>query len=205
MVLNVIANHSWDGAYTSKSPAERSWTQDSPTESLGFITPLQLPTNTPIIDVGGGSSHLVDALLERKFTNITVLDISSAALAEAKARTNSEIVHWTVADITRWNPPQQFGLWHDRAVFHFLVDSEQQQDYLKTVKHGTQSGSYIVMATFAPDGPEMCSGLPVRRWAADELANFFTKDFSLLKTERNLHTTPWGSTQSFTWLVLRRN
>jgi hypothetical protein len=200
----------WEDAYRKKLPTERSWTQDIPSESLHYIDQLSLPSSTPIIDVGGGSSHLAEQLLSRNFTDISVLDISDSALHESKLRIeqshpNQKMVQWIAADITMWSPPRTYGLWHDRAVFHFLVDTQQQKQYVQTVESATQSGAYVIMGTFALDGPEMCSGLSVQRWSSSSLAAMFADNFSTLESRVQPHITPWGSTQSFTWLVLQRN
>lgn len=200
----------WEDAYRNKLPSERSWTQDIPSESLQYIDQLSLPCSTPIVDIGGGSSHLAEQLLHKNFADISVLDISKSALQESKLRVeelhpDQKMIQWIAADITTWSPPRTYGLWHDRAVFHFLVDTQQQQQYVRTVENATQSGAHVIMSTFAMDGPEMCSGLPVQRWSSLSLAAMFADNFSTLESRVQQHITPWGSTQSFTWLVLRRN
>lgn len=200
----------WEDAYQNKLPSERSWTQDIPSESLQYIDQLSLPCSTPIIDIGGGGSHLAEQLLHKNFADISVLDISKSALQESKLRVeelhpDQKMIQWIAADITTWSPPRTYGLWHDRAVFHFLVDTQQQQQYVRTVANATQSGAHVIMSTFAMDGPEMCSGLPVQRWSSLSLAAMFADNFSTLESRVQQHITPWGSTQSFTWLVLRRN
>ena len=198
----------WEATYAAKSETERSWTQPVPAESLAFITDAGAPLDGPIIDIGGGASRLVDELLARQHTDITVLDISAAALAEARRRISETVaeanVHWIVADLTEWTPQRGYAVWHDRAVFHFLVEPDDQEAYVAAASEGVVEGGSLILATFAPAGPEQCSGLPVRRWSADQLAARFAEHFELVKSAVISHTTPWGSTQPFTWVLLRR-
>jgi len=199
----------WDPDYATKSEAERSWSQGQPLESLAAIDRLGLPHAAPLLDVGGGASRLVDALLERGFDDVTVLDISQRALDEARSRiaaaSRAEHAHWIVTDVCGWAPSRRFGLWHDRAAFHFLTTPDEQAAYLIALRAGTAPGSYVIMATFAPDGPGFCSGRPVQRWSAEALAAFLGGDFTPLSAEQHSHTTPWGVLQSFTWATFVRN
>ena len=194
---------SWKVAYTEKTETERSWTQPVPSESLEIIDSLHLSSDAAIIDVGGGASYLVDNLRQRGFTNITLLDISPDALAESRDR-NGEALTYIATDITKWTPQQTYDLWHDRAVFHFLTESQQQDAYIQALTAATHSGSHAVIATFAPDGPDMCSGLPVQRWSAEDLAHRFAENFTMLSNVRHEHTTPWGTVQPFAFVVLKR-
>lgn len=193
----------WKVAYGDKTESERSWTQLVPSDSLGIIDSLHLSSDAAIIDVGGGASYLVDNLRQRGFLNITLLDISPDALAESRVR-NGETLTYIATDITQWTPQHMYDLWHDRAVFHFLTESQQQDAYIQALTAATHSGSHAVIATFAPDGPDMCSGLPVQRWSAEDLAHRFAENFTMLSSERHEHTTPWGSVQPFTFVVLKR-
>lgn len=200
----------WNATYSSKSVDERSWSQSVPAESLAAIERAQLAPQDPIIDIGGGASLLVDALLAHGHTDVTVLDIAEAALAEARARLAGSPaaahVEWIAADITMWSPPRQYALWHDRAVFHFLVESAQQDAYVHAARQGVRPGGRLVLATFAPSGPEQCSGLPVQRWSVAQLADRFSVGFDVIASAEHVHTTPWGSTQPFTWVeFLRRS
>ena len=193
----------WMAAYAEKSENERSWTQPLPSDSLAVIDSIGLDTSAAVIDVGGGASYLVDNLTARGFSDVTLLDLSPAALEESRAR-NGGSVTYVAHDVTTWMPPRTYALWHDRAVFHFLVDDERQEAYLRTVLAGTAPGSHLVLATFAPDGPESCSGLPVRRWSADGLEARFGGHFDPVARSRSEHTTPWGSVQPFTFVHLVR-
>lgn len=199
----------WDNAYVAKAVDERSWTQPSPKESLHHIAESGVTKDAEIIDIGSGSSTLVDELLTSGFTHVSVLDISHSALVEVKERLTANgldptAVQWLCEDITSWTPQKKYKLWHDRAVFHFLTSPEEQHHYLKAVNAGTESGSHIVMGTFAPTGPESCSGLPVTRWSVEKLQQFFGEHYELVSGQLITHTTPWGSTQDFTWLHLKR-
>ena len=193
----------WDSAYSAKNESERSWTQSIPVESLTIIDSFGLPTDTPVIDIGGGASYLVDNLVSRGFTDVTLLDISPAALAESRSR-NGDAVTYVSADITGWQPVRTYGLWHDRAVFHFLTTREEQAEYHRALASGTHPGSHLIVATFAPDGPEMCSGLPVRRWSVEQLAESFGAHYAVRSWSRVEHTTPWGSVQPFTFVHFQR-
>jgi len=199
----------WESAYRSKQASERSWTQEVPDESIELIERARLGRDEPIIDIGGGSSKLVDNLILRGFSDVTVLDISPSAIAESRARVESisgaqRCVDWIVADMTSFSPPRTYALWHDRAVFHFLVDPLDQARYVTCATGAVQSGGALIIATFSPEGPEMCSGLPVRRWSPDELAALFVDDFDAVEHFQRDHHTPWGATQSFTWMLMRR-
>lgn len=196
----------WDGVYSNKSEAERSWSESVPAASLELITDAGMQLSDAIMDVGGGASRLVDALLERKFTDLTVLDLSSTALEQAAARLGAQApgVDWITADIRQWRPERQYRLWHDRALFHFLTAEQDRSAYQETLRQAVASGGCAILAAFAEDGPERCSGLPVRRYSADALAEAAGRDFSLIKSRRVEHHTPWGSIQPFLYGLFRR-
>ena len=198
-----MTNNHWNLAYATKAVNERSWTEPIPHDSLRFISECNVASDAPIIDIGGGASLLVDELVNQKYSNVTLLDISSTAIEETRHRLGDRATY-ICADITTWSPPHTYALWHDRAVFHFLTTEEDQLAYRRAVINGTTTGSIILIAAFAPTGPESCSGLPVQRWSQHDLAEFFIDDFTVLETHESIHTTPWGSTQPFTWLVAKR-
>ena len=193
----------WDDAYGEKVESERSWTQLVPTDSLAIIESIDLDRSSPVIDIGGGASYLVDNLLALGHTDVTLLDIAQDALHESRGR-NGNAVTYVAADITTWQPPRTWMLWHDRAVFHFLTGDEQQEAYVRALLAGTTVGSHVVIATFALDGPDSCSGLPVQRWSAVDLAARFGNAFDTFSMSRSEHTTPWGSVQPFTFVHLVR-
>ncbi len=194
----------WDKAYTEKSETQVSWFQEVPARSLAMIAAAS-PQGS-VIDVGGGASRLVDALLEAGRADVTVLDISQAALDRARARLGEKAarVDWICADITRWQPARQWDVWHDRAVFHFLTERPAQDAYIAALTAATRPGAAVILSTFAPDGPERCSGLPVQRYGAADLAARLGTRFALYDEAQERHVTPWGSTQSFTYAAFRR-
>lgn len=196
----------WEQVYSEKAPSSVSWYQENPEPSLRALGRIHASPHSSMIDVGGGASNLVDALLERGWKDITVLDIAAPALAAAKSRLGEAAseVDWQVADITAWHPEREYDVWHDRAVFHFLTEADQRAAYLRAVGDGLSAAGYLIIATFALDGPEKCSGLPVQRYDADSLARELGPSFKLLEGWREEHTTPWGSRQAFTWCIFRR-
>lgn len=196
----------WDEVYRTKAPDSVSWYQPTPEPSLRALDELRLPVTASLIDVGGGASSLVDRLVERGWPDLTVLDIAAPALDLAKARLGDETarVAWVIDDVTAWRPERQYDAWHDRAVFHFLTELEQRLAYRRALETGTAPGSAVIIATFAPDGPERCSGLPVQRYDAAALVREFSSVFALERDWREEHTTPNGGRQSFQWCVFRR-
>lgn len=197
----------WEGVYTSKGEKEVSWYQDNPAPSLDLIALTGASRGTTIVDIGGGASRLVDRLLAQNFERVTVLDLSAAALDTAKARLgeSAKKVRWEVADITQWNPPARYDLWHDRAALHFLNQPADQSAYAERVKRAVNPGGYVIIGTFAPDGPERCSGLPVVRHDAASLSQILGPDLELIDTRRHDHVTPWGSVQRFQFSTFRRS
>lgn len=196
----------WDRVYSDKAPSEVSWFQNEPRASLDALDRCGVSATTPFVDIGGGASNLVDVLLTRGWTDVTVVDIAAPALVAAQARLGDEAVRvqWEVADITSWNPPRQYGVWHDRAVFHFLTEPEQQAEYRRALLAGTAPAAHVIIATFAPEGPEKCSGLPVQRYDAASLSAALGGEFTLLGDWREEHLTPWGAAQKFVWCVFQR-
>ncbi len=202
----VLVDH-WQAIYRDKSEAQTSWFRAHLDESLRLIDELHLPAATPLIDVGGGRSTLADDLLARGFVDVTVLDIAESALAAMRERLGADAarLHWLVADITEAAlPAARYGLWHDRAVFHFLVDEVARKRYVARAAASVRVGGHAIIATFAADGPERCSSLRVRRYDADALAAEFQPAFDCVAVAREEHRTPWGDTQPFTYVVLRR-
>lgn len=199
----------WDKAYAEKSENQLSWFQEVPARSLAMIAAAS--PHGSVIDVGGGASRLMDALLEAGHADVTVLDISQAALDHARTRLGSRAaaVRWICADITQWAPDRSWpgktwDVWHDRAVFHFLTEPEAQDAYIAALTMATRPGAAVILSTFAPDGPERCSGLPVQRYGPASLAARLGGDFALYDQAAERHVTPWGSTQEFTYAAFRR-
>ena len=195
----------WERVYTTKGENEVSWFQDNPASSLELIAAVGATPATAIIDIGCGASRLVDGLLAKGFRALTMLDLSGAALKAAKSRlgAQSENVNWIVADATLWDPTEAYDIWHDRATFHFLTEENDRVAYIERMKKALRAGGHAIVATFAPDGPERCSGLPVMRYDAQHLRQTLGQGFELIETRRHTHTTPWGSTQSFQFSVFR--
>jgi SAM-dependent methyltransferase len=195
----------WQSVYTTKGEREVSWFQETPAPSLELLALIGASRRDAVIDIGGGASRLVDSLVSRGFEDVTVLDVSPAALAAAKARLAGEAdrVQWIVADVTTWAPSRAYDVWHDRATFHFLVDSADQGAYVERLRRALRRGGYAVIGTFAPDGPERCSGLAVVRWDAASLGALLGPDFVLLDARPHEHATPRGAKQRFQFATFR--
>ena len=178
-----------------------------PQRSLDLIARTHLPKDAKILDVGGGDSLLVDELVARGYTDITVLDLSRAAINRARHRLGDAAtgrVTWLEGDILEADlPREEFDIWHDRAVFHFLTGAKERESYIQKVRSAVYSGGHVIVATFAEDGPTRCSGLPVERYSATELHDTFGSDFLLVESDRELHHTPSGVEQSFTYCWCR--
>jgi SAM-dependent methyltransferase len=201
------SKHHWETVYGRKAPAEVSWFQEHAELSLKLIQNAKIPVTAAIIDVGGGASVLVDDLLAHGYENVTVLDISGAALAVARARLDDrgEKIRWLESDILGADLPLHgYDVWHDRAVFHFLTAPEDRQAYIELVLHTVKPGGLVLVATFAEDGPTECSGLPVMRYSADELHDAFGEPFILLGHEKESHKTPAGKEQQFVYCLCRK-
>jgi len=198
-------NH-WQKVYTTRKPTELSWYQPTAVLSLSMIRRVAPDHSAAIIDVGGGASTLVDGLLADGYDRVTVLDVSAAALAEASARLAKDAarVTWIEADVLDTAlPASAYDVWHDRAVFHFLTESADRKRYVEQVRASVRLGGYVMVATFAADGPTKCSGLEVARYAPQELHGQFGSDFELLESAREEHHTPAGSIQPFVYCLCR--
>jgi SAM-dependent methyltransferase len=196
----------WENVYTTKGEKEVSWFQENPAPSVELIGLTRLSEDAAIVDIGGGASRLVDDLLARKFRHLTVLDLSGTALAAAKERLGESgaDVRWVIADVTKWEPTRTYDLWHDRAAFHFLADHADQSAYVDRAKRAVKPGGHVIIGTFAPDGPERCSGLPIVRHDADTLAKILGSDFVLTDSRQHDHATPWDAIQRFQFSTFRR-
>jgi SAM-dependent methyltransferase len=195
----------WQNIYTTKGEAEVSWFEETPTESLRLLQLVGAQPSSAIIDVGGGASRLVDNLLAKGFENLTVLDLSAAALDSARARLGDkgDAVKWIVADVTEWLPTDTYDVWHDRVVFHFLTSEKEQRAYIKRLKQALKPGGHVIIGTFALDGPEKCSGLAVARHSAESLSALLAPDFDLIDSSRHEHITPWQAVQKFQFSTFR--
>lgn len=198
----------WDGVYASKESVETSWYQPSAGTSMRLLAAANAAAGAEpgaAVDVGAGTSTLVDELLAAGWSPVTVLDVSAAALEQTRDRlAGGGAVRFVVSDILDWRPVDVFDAWHDRAVFHFLTAPEDQARYVAAAGRAVRPGGVLVIGTFAPDGPEQCSGLAVARHDVAGLSALFASDFELLAGEAEVHRTPWGAEQPFTWASFRR-
>ncbi|MEO6850256.1 MAG: class I SAM-dependent methyltransferase [Mucilaginibacter sp.] len=194
----------WDQVYKTKAPEQVSWTQTVPRTSLDFIHEFQLSENSSIIDVGGGDSNLVDFLLQEGFKDITVLDISEIAIKKAKARLGrkGDLVKWVVSDITEFKTDQTYDLWHDRATFHFLTKDTEIAAYLQIA--GKVVSNYMIVGTFSENGPDKCSGLPVKQYTEDQLQSELNRDFEKVKCINEDHVTPFKIKQNFLFCSFKK-
>lgn len=195
----------WEKVYAGKAPEAVSWYQPRPALSLELVTTAGIRPQDPVIDVGGGASTFVDHLLDAGFSAVTVLDLSAAALERVRVRLGERAsqVRWLEGDVTRLQDPTRFVLWHDRAVFHFLVEPADRAAYVDSLRRSIAPGGAVIIATFALDGPEKCSGLPVMRHDEASLQYELGPDFELLEARRETHLTPWRAEQRFLYARFR--
>lgn len=196
----------WNGVYGARTEAEVSWFQETPEPSLDLLRLIGASSGDAIIDIGGGASRLVDYLLNEGFENVTVLDLSETALTTARNRLGERgsNVIWITSDVTTWEPGELYEVWHDRAALHFLTERADQASYVKRLKKALRVGGHAIIGTFALDGPEKCSGLPVVRHDANSLSALLGPEFVLIDTRRHEHTTPSSSVQMFQFSTYHR-
>ena len=189
----------WGNVYQEKSPSELSWYQKESKLSMELIRYTNVASNEAIIDVGGGASVLVDHLVKECYTNLSVLDISENALASAKKRLgdSAKSIEWIVSDITQFDAPQKFSLWHDRALFHFLTDPSDREIYVKTLKNAIKPEGHLIIATFAIGGPGKCSGLEIVQYDSEKMISEIGDNFQLIEERKEVHITPAKKEQKF--------
>lgn len=189
----------WDNIYNTKSEVEVSWFQPYPETSMEFVELFKLPVTANIIDIGGGDSHFVDALLEKGYQNIWVLDISANAIEKAKKRLGNKVlkVHWVVSDVTDFIPGIQFDFWHDRAAFHFITTEEKIDKYISLAENAIKKDGYLILGTFSKSGPKKCSGLEIKQYSEASMSARFEIAFNRIKCVEVNHTTPFNTVQNF--------
>ena len=204
---NLQIKEHWEKVFATIQPNEVSWFQEYPATSMEFLELFSLPITANIIDIGGGDSHLVDALLGKGYKNIWVLDISAAALERAKKRLGEKAneVHWVVTDITEFVPPVQYDFWHDRAAFHFLTNEEAINKYVAIAEAGISDKGYLVLGTFSENGPEKCSGLQIKQYNEVSMSARFEVAFYRIKCITENHTTPFNTVQNFLFCSFQKN
>lgn len=196
----------WDAIYSTKAENEVSWFQPYPKTSMEFVELFDLPLDANIIDIGGGDSHFVDALLDKGYRNVWVLDISSHAIERAKKRLGDKAssVNWVVSDVTSFEPEVQFDFWHDRAAFHFLTNEESIHRYVDLAEHAITKKGYLVLGTFSENGPRKCSGLEIKQYSEAALSSRFELAFNRIKCITENHTTPFNTIQNFLFCSFRK-
>ncbi|SDP20132.1 Methyltransferase domain-containing protein [Mucilaginibacter sp. OK268] len=196
----------WENVYGSKAEDDVSWFQTYPKTSMDFVGSLPVDLSANIIDIGGGDSRLVDALLDKGYQNIWVLDISEASIEKAQKRlgTNAAKVHWIVSDVTEFIPPVKYHVWHDRAAFHFLTTEDKIASYVSIAEDAIHPGGYLVLGTFSENGPTKCSGLEIKQYSEASMATRFADSFEKLRCITEDHQTPFNTTQNFTFCSFRR-
>ena len=200
------AKQHWDSIYSTKTEKEVSWFQPYPKTSIDFVELFDLPLDAQIIDIGGGDSHFVDALLDKGYRNICVLDISAKAIERAKKRLGerASLVHWTVSDVTNFEPNAHFDFWHDRAAFHFLTTGESIDRYVEIAEQAIKKNGYLVLGTFSENGPKKCSGLEIRQYSEAAMSARFEPAFGRIKCISEDHTTPFDTVQNFLFCSFRK-
>ena len=196
----------WENVFATKQETEVSWYQPSPETSLDLISELNLPKDAKIIDVGGGDSYLVDALLERGFTNITLLDISAKAIERIQNRLGAKAkeVTFIVSDVLDFTPTETYDLWHDRASFHFQTDEQQIQKYADIVATAASTNGHLIIGTFSENGPKKCSGLDITQYNEASMKAVFEPHFEFLNSTTEDHTTPFDSIQNFIFCSFKK-
>lgn len=202
---NDRASH-WETIYRTKTEDQVSWFQQTPEPSLTLLALAGATPTATIVDIGAGASHLVDVLIDQGYGDVTVLDISQAALDSDRARLGADAnrVRWICSDVTAWQPNRGYDIWHDRAAFHFLTNAADQAAYATVLTRALKPGGHAIIGTFAPDGPDKCSGLPIVRHDADSIGQILGSSFALVDTRRHEHKTPWDSVQRFQFSTFRK-
>ena len=194
----------WEKIYQTKKIDGVSWFQETPTESIELIQKYSNNSSDKIIDVGCGKGFLADNLLESKFKDITLVDISSNALSEINNRLKNQYLSFIETDILNFNSDNKYDVWHDRAVFHFITENKSIDKYISLCNEYINIGGTLIIGTFAEDGPLKCSGLEIKRYSIDDLENLFKENFELAEGFKMSHKTPFDTQQSFIFCVFKK-
>jgi SAM-dependent methyltransferase len=196
----------WETVFSSKAEDEVSWFQPYPKTSMEFVELFNLPLDANIIDTGGGDSHFADALLDKGYKNIYVLDISANSIDKAKQRLGkrASLVHWIVSDVTDFEPPVQFDFWHDRATFHFLTTEDKIYKYVSIAEDAIKKNGYLILGTFSENGPKKCSGLEIRQYSEATMSARFEVAFDRIKCITEDHPTPFNTVQNFLFCSFKK-
>jgi len=204
--MNSSNQQHWDKVYNTKAEDEVSWFQPYPKSSMEFVELFNLPLNAKIIDIGGGDSHFADALVDKGYRNIYVLDISAKAIEKAKQRLGERgsKVHWIVSDVTEFEPPVPFDFWHDRAAFHFLTTEDKIYKYVSIAENAIKKNGYLILGTFSENGPKKCSGLEIKQYSEASMSARFEIAFDRIKCITEDHKTPFNTIQNFLFCSFRK-
>lgn len=206
MIMLNSEKDQWEQIYSLKNEHELSWFQQYPNTSMELIKLFKLPVTANIIDIGGGDSHFVDALVEKGYQNIWVLDISEKAIEKARERLGDKAskVHWIVSDITEFIPKVKFDVWHDRAAFHFLTSEERISKYVAIAEHSLKKGGKLILGTFSKNGPSRCSGFVIHQYSDNSLSERFKNGFKRIKCFEENHLTPFNTIQNFLFCSFKK-
>ena len=194
----------WENIYQTKNIDGVSWYQETPYESIELIKKFSTTDSDMIIDIGCGKSFLADNLLKLNYKNITLVDISLNALNEVKERLNNKSLNFIETDVLNLKLERTFDIWHDRAVFHFITNKKSIEKYISLCNEYIGEGGKLIIGTFAEDGPIKCSGLEIKRYSVENLKELFKENFEFIEGFKKLHSTPFGTQQSFTFCVFRK-
>ncbi|HEY0730980.1 MAG TPA: class I SAM-dependent methyltransferase [Chitinophagaceae bacterium] len=197
----------WENVFTTKAEDEVSWFQQYPKTSMEFVDLFNLPLDANIIDIGGGDSHFADAVLDKGYKNIYVLDISANAIERARQRLGQRAsqIRWIVSDVTEFKPPVQFDFWHDRAAFHFLTTEDAIYKYVSIAEDAIKKDGYLILGTFSENGPKKCSGLEIKQYSEASMSERFEAGFDRIKCTLENHVTPLNTVQNFLFCSFRKN
>lgn len=204
--MNFSEQHHWDKVYSTKAEDEVSWFQPYPQTSMEFVKLFNLPPDANIIDIGGGDSHFADALLDKGYQNIWVLDISAKAIERAKQRLGERAskVHWIVSDVTEFEPDIRFDFWHDRAAFHFLTSEEKIYKYVSIAEESIKKNGHLILGTFSDNGPKKCSGLEIKQYSEASMSARFEIAFDRIKCVHEDHVTSFHTLQRFVFCSFKK-